>query len=182
MSDINKTLLELTGKSLLLKEYEFRLQRVRGLAIIHLQSVASSSLLIFTTAALTCKKTRLLFILIGRYLVKSTNFSLPAVGFLSKVVQNKSSSILGLELVCFGLLFSKSLLNSKLAFVCCSDEQRGWVCNNIPKSKNCVSTSPYGSSFGLLFSKALENSKLAFVCCSNEQRGWVCYNSPKSKN
>ena len=40
----------------------------------------------------------------------------------------------------------KSLENSKSAFVCCTDELRGWVCNNIPKSKNCVSTSPYGSS------------------------------------
>ena len=41
--------------------------------------------------------------------------------------------------------FSKSLENSKSAFVCCSDELRGWVCNNSPKSKNCVSTS-YSSS------------------------------------
>jgi len=41
---------------------------------------------------------------------------------------------------------SKSLENSKSAFVCCSDELRGWVCNNSPKSKNCVSTSQYSSS------------------------------------
>ena len=39
-----------------------------------------------------------------------------------------------------------SLENSKSAFVCCSDELRGWVCNNSSKSKNCVSTSPYSSS------------------------------------
>ena len=41
----------------------------------------------------------------------------------------------------------KWLENSKWALVCCSDEWRGWVCNNIPESKNCVSTSPHVLSF-----------------------------------
>ena len=46
----------------------------------------------------------------------------------------------------YSSFYPKSLENSKSAFVCCSDELRGWVCNNSPKSKNCVSTSQYSSS------------------------------------
>ena len=40
-------------------------------------------------------------------------------------------------------VLSKSLENSKLALVCCSDELRGWVSSNRLNSESCTATSPY---------------------------------------
>ena len=39
--------------------------------------------------------------------------------------------------------YPKSLENSKLALVCCSDELRGWVSSNRSNSESCTATSPY---------------------------------------
>ena len=39
--------------------------------------------------------------------------------------------------------YPKSLENSKLALVCCSDELRGWVSSNRSNSASCTATSPY---------------------------------------
>ena len=40
-------------------------------------------------------------------------------------------------------IYPKSLENSKLALVCCSDEWRGWVSSDSPNSESCTSTSPF---------------------------------------
>ena len=37
----------------------------------------------------------------------------------------------------------KSLENSKLALVCCSDEWSGWVSSNSPNNESYTSTSPF---------------------------------------
>ena len=37
----------------------------------------------------------------------------------------------------------KSLENSKLALVCCSDEWRGWMSSYRQNSESCTATSPY---------------------------------------
>ena len=62
----------------------------------------------------------------------------------------------------------KSLENSKSAFVCCSDELRGWVCNNSPKSKNCVSTSPYSSSDSTMGSNVYNST--GELCIPKDER------------
>ena len=40
-------------------------------------------------------------------------------------------------------VLTKSLENSKLALVCCSDELSGWVSSNRLNSESCTATSPY---------------------------------------